>query len=62
MQLGQRDKELAAIGAAIGCNYRPCIEHHIPVGRAGRTLQRRARRRVATARAVRDGRRAGSMS
>jgi AhpD family alkylhydroperoxidase len=45
MQLGQRDKELAAIGAAIGCNCRPCIEHHIPVGRAGRTLQRRARRR-----------------
>ena len=33
MQLEQRDKELAAIGAAIGCNCRPCIEHHIPAGR-----------------------------
>jgi AhpD family alkylhydroperoxidase len=33
MQLEQRDKELAAIGASIGCNCRPCAEHHIPAGR-----------------------------
>lgn len=34
MRLEQRDKELAAIGASIGANCRPCIEHHLPAGRA----------------------------
>jgi AhpD family alkylhydroperoxidase len=29
------DKELAAIGASIGANCRPCIEHHISAGREG---------------------------
>ncbi len=33
MALGQKDKELAAIGASIGALCRPCIEHHIPAGR-----------------------------
>jgi AhpD family alkylhydroperoxidase len=33
MALDQKDKELVAIGAAIGALCRPCIEHHIPAGR-----------------------------
>jgi AhpD family alkylhydroperoxidase len=33
MRLEQREKELAAIGASIGANCRPCIEHHLPAGR-----------------------------
>jgi len=33
MRLEQREKELAAIGASIGANCRPCIEHHVPAGR-----------------------------
>ena len=33
MPLEQRDKELAAIGASIGANCRPCIEHHLAAGR-----------------------------
>ena len=33
MRLEQRDKELAAIGASIGANCRPCVEHHVPAGR-----------------------------
>ncbi len=31
--LERQDKELAAIGASIGANCQPCIEHHIPAGR-----------------------------
>ena len=54
MQLEQRDKELAAIGAAIGCNCRPCIEHHIPAGRAAGLVEAELADAVATARAVRD--------
>ena len=33
MQLEQSEKELAAIGASIGANCRPCIEHHLAAGR-----------------------------
>ena len=33
MALEQGDKELAAIGASIGANCRPCIEHHLTAGR-----------------------------
>lgn len=33
MPLEQRDRELAAIGASIGANCRPCIEHHVTAGR-----------------------------
>ena len=54
MQLVQRDKELAAIGAAIGCNCRPCIEHHIPAGREAGLSEAELVDAVAIARAVRD--------
>ena len=33
MRLEQRETELAAIGASLGANCRPCIEHHLPAGR-----------------------------
>lgn len=35
MQLEQWDKELAAVGVSIGCNCRPCIEHHVAAGLGG---------------------------
>ena len=54
MQLEQRDKELAAIGAAIACNCRPCIEHHIPAGREAGLSEGELADAVATARVVRD--------
>jgi AhpD family alkylhydroperoxidase len=54
MQLEQHDKELAAIGASIGCNCRPCIEHHIPAGREAGLSEAQLAGAVATARAVRD--------
>ena len=54
MQLEQRDKELAAIGAAIGCNCRPCIEHHIPAGREAGLSVAELADAVTVARAVRD--------
>ena len=54
MQLEQRDKERAAIGAAIGCNCRPCVEHHIPAGREAGLSDTELADAVAIARAVRD--------
>lgn len=54
MQLEQRDKELAAIGASVGCNCRPCAEHHIPAGREAGLTEAELAEAVATARAVRD--------
>src|SRR5512134_1575817 len=54
MQLEQRDKELAAIGAAIGCNCRPCIEHHIPAGREAGLSEAELADAVTLARAVRN--------
>jgi AhpD family alkylhydroperoxidase len=54
MQLEQRDKELAAIGASIGCNCRPCAEHHIPAGREAGLSEVELDDAVATARAIRD--------
>lgn len=54
MQLEQRDKELAAIGASIGCNCRPCAEHHIPAGREAGLSEAELAEAVATARAIRD--------
>ena len=54
MQLGQRDKELAAIGSAIGCNCRPCVDHHIPKGREAGLSEAELAEAVAAARAVRD--------
>ena len=54
MQLEQRDKELAAIGSAIGCNCRPCVDHHIPKGREAGLSEAELIEAVATSRAVRD--------
>lgn len=54
MQLDQRDKELAAIGASIGCNCRPCVDHHIPKGRDAGLSEAELADAVAAARAVRD--------
>src|SRR5512133_3949983 len=54
MQLEQRDKELAAIGASIGCNCRPCGADHIPAGREAGLSRAELADAVATARAVRD--------
>jgi AhpD family alkylhydroperoxidase len=54
MQLEQRDKELAAIGASIGCHCRPCAEHHIPAGREAGLSEADLASAVATARAVRE--------
>ena len=54
MQLEQWEKELAAIGASIGCNSRPCAEHHIPAGREAGLSEAELVDAVATARAVRD--------
>jgi 4-carboxymuconolactone decarboxylase len=31
--LSQRERELVALGAALGSNCVPCIEHHIPEAR-----------------------------
>ena len=54
MQLEQREKELAAIGASIGCNCRPCIEHHSPAGREAGLSEVELADAVATARGVRN--------
>ena len=54
MQLEQRDKELAAIGASVGCNCRPCVDHHIPKGREAGLSEAELVEAVAAARAVRD--------
>jgi AhpD family alkylhydroperoxidase len=52
MRLEQRDKELAAIGASIGANCRPCIEHHLPAGREAGLSETELADAVATAKAV----------
>lgn len=54
MQLARHEKELAAIGASIGSNCRPCIEHHIPAGREAGLSEDDLAHAVSTARAVRD--------
>jgi AhpD family alkylhydroperoxidase len=53
VRLEQRDKELAAIGASVGANCRPCIEHHIPAGREAGLSESELADAVATAQAVR---------
>ena len=55
MRLEQREKELAAIGASIGANCRPCIEHHLPGGREAGLSEKELTDAVTTARAVRHG-------
>jgi 4-carboxymuconolactone decarboxylase len=54
MPLEQRDKELAALGASIGSNCRPCVDHHIPAAREAGVSETELAEPVATARAVRD--------
>lgn len=54
MPLEQRDKEFTAIGASVGANCRPCIEHHIEAARAAGLAQTEVVESVTTARAVRD--------
>ena len=53
MRLEQREKELAAIGASIGANCRPCIEHHLQAGREAGLSEAELADAVATARGVR---------
>ena len=52
MRLEQREKELAAIGASIGANCRPCIEHHLPAGREAGLSESELADAVATAHSV----------
>jgi len=54
MLLEQREKELAAIGASIGANCRPCIEHHIGAGREAGLSEAALATALATAAAVRQ--------
>lgn len=53
MPLEQREKELAAIGASIGANCRPCIEHHVAAGRDAGLTQVELEDAVTTAEALR---------
>jgi AhpD family alkylhydroperoxidase len=54
MRLEQSEKELAAIGASIGANCRPCIKHHIPAGREAGLTEGQLADAVDIAEAVRD--------
>ncbi len=54
MRLEQGEKELAAIGASIGANCRPCIEHHLPAGREAGLSEPGLADAVAAAQAVRQ--------
>ena len=53
MPLERRDKEFAAIGASIGANCRPCIEHHLAAGRAAGLTSGELDEAVATAHTLR---------
>ena len=55
MRLEQKEKELAAIGASIGANCRPCIEHHLPAGREAGLSETELVDAVTTAATVRSG-------
>jgi AhpD family alkylhydroperoxidase len=52
MPLEQRDKERAAIGASIGANCQPCIEHHLAAGREAGLSEAELDEAVATAHAI----------
>jgi AhpD family alkylhydroperoxidase len=54
MLLEQREKELAAIGASIGANCSPCIEHHISAGREAGLSEAELATAIATGAAVRQ--------
>ena len=53
MSLDPKDKELAAIGASIGANCRPCIEHHLAAGRGAGLTDAELEDAVDTAHTVR---------
>ena len=55
MPLEPRDKELAAIGASIGSNCEPCIEHHLAAARDAGLTRVELDEVVARAYAVRRG-------
>ena len=55
MPLEPRDKELAAIGASIGANCEPCIEHHLAAAGDAGLSSAELDDAVATAHAVRRG-------
>jgi AhpD family alkylhydroperoxidase len=52
MPLEQRDKERAAIGASIGANCQPCIEHHLAAGREAGLSDAELGEAVTTAHAI----------
>lgn len=52
-QLSNRERELVAIGAALGSNCAPCIDHHIPVARAAGLSELEIQEAVELADAVR---------
>ena len=54
MRLEQAQKELVAIGASIGANCRPCIEHHVPAAREAGLSETQLVEALAIAEAVRD--------
>jgi AhpD family alkylhydroperoxidase len=54
MPLELRDKEFAAIGASIGANCRPCIEHHFAAGREAGLSPAELDDAVTTAHVIRD--------
>ena len=54
MRLEQKQKELAAIGASIGANCRPCIEHHMPAGREAGLSETELADAIETAQRVRQ--------
>ncbi len=53
-QLTTRERELVALGAALGSNCVPCIEHHIPEARKAGLTDGQIREAVELADAVRQ--------
>lgn len=52
MALEQSEKELVAIGASVGALCGPCLEHHIPAGRAAGLTETQLAKAVEVAAAV----------
>lgn len=52
--LNSRERELVALGAALGSNCVPCIEHHIPEARKAGLTDGQIREAVELADAVRQ--------
>ncbi|NML28117.1 carboxymuconolactone decarboxylase family protein [Zoogloea dura] len=53
-QLTHRERELVALGAALGCNCIPCIEHHIPEARKSGLSDMQIKEAIALADQVRQ--------